>query len=128
MEETGGGEWEVGPDEVVLPDALEEVGAGVFYRYFKIKVIWVGNSFVAKSLKSYYQHDSVIILPARSTMVGNKFLWDLRKLRDVVIPEGVQEIGEQWFRDTEVESVIIPASAKKIGNWAFWACTRLKNI
>ena len=74
---------------MVLPDALERMGAGVFHWCFKIKVIWVGNNSVANRLRRNYHNDSVVMLPARSTMVGNKFLWDLRKLRDVVIPEGV---------------------------------------
>ena len=97
---------------MILPDALERMGAGVFHWCFKIKVIWVGNSSVAKRLRSYYRRDSVVILPARSTMVGNKFLWDFRKLRDVVIPEGVQEIGEQWFKNTGVERITIPKSVR----------------
>ena len=83
--------------EAVLPDALEQVGTNVFYNCFEIKTIWVGNSSVADSLRRGYYSDSVAILPARSTMVGDRLLWDLRKLKDVVIPEGVLEIGKQWF-------------------------------
>ena len=72
--------------EAALPDALEEVGHHVFDDCPEIKTIWVGNSFVANSLQ---KHSCKRTLPARSTMVGDKLLWDLRKLRDLVIPEGV---------------------------------------
>ena len=77
----------------MLPDTLEEVGSYVFGDCPKIKTIWVGNSSVADSVRGDSSCDSVI-LPARSTMVGDKLLRDLRKQKDVVIPEGVQEIGD----------------------------------
>ena len=48
-----------------------------------------------------YVADSMVVLPA-GTMVGRQSLRDLRKQKDVVIPEGVQEIGEQWFKCTEI--------------------------
>ena len=41
-------------------------------------------------------------------MVGNRPLWDLRRLKDVTIPDGVQEIGEQWFMNTGIERVMLP--------------------
>ena len=40
---------------------------------------------------------------------------DLRMLREVAIPEGVQEIGEQWFKNSEIKSVVVPKSIRRIG-------------
>ena len=37
------------------------------------------------------------ILPGKSVMVGNVPLWNLRELKEVVIPEGVTMIGDHWF-------------------------------
>ena len=116
------------PGEAVLPDALEKVGTDVFYSCPEIKAIWVGNSSVADSLRRGYCPDSVTILPARSTMVGDRLLWDLRKLKEVVIPEGVQEIGERWFINSKLESVTIPASVTAIGKEAFCGCKNLKEV
>lgn len=61
-------------------------------------------------------------------MVGDVLLWELRRQKDVVIPEGVQEIGERWFWYSEVESMIIPRSVKKIGSEAFYNCDNLKKV
>ena len=60
--------------------------------------------------------------PPAGTMAGNTRVWDLRELKEVVIPEGVERIGNYWFYGCEVESVIIPASVKEIGARAFCKC------
>ena len=48
---------------------------------------------------------------------------------DVVIPEGVTEIGDGAFRGcTTLTSVAIPESVMEIGGWAFYGCTGLVRI
>lgn len=61
-------------------------------------------------------------------MVGNKLLRDLRKLADVVIPNGVKRIGSCWFSATGIKSVVIPASVREVGEAAFIKCRALKQI
>ena len=75
--------------EVVLPDTLEKVGGDPFGDCPEVKAIWTGNSSVANGLRKKDFHTSVAILPAISTMVGDRSLWDFRKQKKVVIPEGV---------------------------------------
>ena len=65
-------------------------------------------------------------MPGRLATVGGRLLWDLRRQKDVVLPEGVREIGERWFQYSEVESVTIPASVAEIGRAAFCSCKNLK--
>ena len=55
-------------------------------------------------------------------------VWNLRKQKDIIFPDGVEKIGNHWFWDTEVESVTIPASVKEIGVNAFCSCKRLKRV
>ena len=62
------------------------------------------------------------------TMVGQKRLCDLRMLRDVKIPDGVETIGERWFAYSWVESVAVPASVKTIDCEAFYGCEKLKRV
>ena len=61
-------------------------------------------------------------------MVGDRLLRDLRRQRDVVIPESVMEIGEWWFQYSEVESVTILRSVKNIGLCAFYDCDNFKRV
>ena len=48
---------------------------------------------------------------------------------DVIIPEGVTQIGDYAFRRNEtVKSVIIPDGVESIGRVAFYECKSLKKI
>ena len=70
---------------------------------------------------------NVIILPESLKVMRNTFFSHLRKQKDVVLPEGLQ-ILEQWFKDSEIERVTIPASVREIGPDAFRNCTCLKRV
>ena len=61
-------------------------------------------------------------------MVGGVSIQDLRKVKELVIPEGTERIGNYWFCDCAVESVVIPASVKEIGVDAFFKCRNLKKV
>lgn len=71
--------------------------------------------------------DSVIVLPADIT-VGCSSPRDVRKWKHVVIPEGIERIGQKWFMDSGVESVVIPASVREISANAFRCCKRLREV
>lgn len=50
-------------------------------------------------------------------------------LTEVVIKDGVTEIGNQTFQGcTGLTNVTIPDSVQKIGAWAFYLCVGLKNV
>ena len=50
-------------------------------------------------------------------------------LTEVVIKDGVTEIGNQTFQGcTGLTKVTIPDSVKKIGTWSFYMCKGLKNV
>ena len=117
---------EVRSGEAMLPEALETVGYSVLNGCPEIKQIWVGND--SKVLDFGRLCERVTMLPARSTMLGNKFLWDLRRQKDVVIPDGVQKIGKQWFKNTNIESVTIPKSVEEVGLYAFYGCEKFQKI
>ena len=101
----------------MLPEALETVDCLVFNGCSEIKQIWVGNDSNVFYLGRI--DERVAILPARSTVLGNKFLWELRRQKDLVIPAGTQKIGERWFKGTDIESVTIPKSVEEVGLYAF---------
>ena len=47
---------------------------------------------------------------------------------DVVIPEGVTEIGQMAFLRCDVKKVHIPEGVTRIGNWAFDRCSNLLSV
>ena len=45
----------------------------------------------------------------------------------VVVPDGIQEIGHDAFRDNQaLKQVVIPAGVRKIGSQAFYGCEKLE--
>jgi putative DeoR family transcriptional regulator (stage III sporulation protein D) len=54
---------------------------------------------------------------------------DIPENKDIIIPEGFEEIGENAFRDFEnLETITLPKSLKKISACAFSGCQRLKKV
>lgn len=48
--------------------------------------------------------------------------------RDVVIPNGITEIGGSVFKGKDIKSIIMPDTVTKIGDHAFYNCASLKSI
>ena len=49
-------------------------------------------------------------------------------MKKIVIPEGIEKIGNHWFWGSEAEKVEIPASVRNIETDAFHGCGSLKNV
>ena len=47
---------------------------------------------------------------------------------DIVIPEGVETIGNQVFQNRQIKSVLFPSTLKKIGKESFRECRKLNKI
>ena len=74
------------------------------------------------------RHARVEVGPPMGTMAGRACVWDIRALKDVVIPDGVERIGSRWFWGSGIESVAIPASVREIGAEAFGRCESLRFV
>ena len=61
-------------------------------------------------------------------VIGDKFIWEFRGLREIVIPDGFERIWDSQFCDSGIESVTIPASVREICEKAFYNCKRLKSV
>ena len=93
----------------MLPSTLQEIDKDIFDSCYNLKRIFVDYDCPV-DVKSCVS-DSVVIatIPDMNMMVGNMRLRDLRELKDVVIPDGVKVIGKKWFKNSNIESVMIPA-------------------
>lgn len=107
-------------ESITLPSTLRDIGQNTFGQCEQLKIIWVEEN-CAVNVRSGVDNSVAIVSTSQKT-VGNKFLPDLRQLKDLTIPKGVQEIGEQWFKSTGIEMVTIPSSVTVIGKEAFTNC------
>ena len=49
-------------------------------------------------------------------------------LKEVDIPDGTEKIGSEWFKNTAIEIVKIPASVTEIKTKAFYNCRNLRRV
>ena len=83
------------------------------------------------TITSYTGQNTKVFIPDKIhgvsvTAIGNRVFW-YKKLKSVVIPDGVISIDYWAFNGNRLKDVIIPNSVTSIGNYAF-ANNRLKSI
>lgn len=60
--------------------------------------------------------------------IGDEAFMNCKNLKQVTIPDTIQEIGEKAFSNSGLTTVEIPASVKTIGEQAFSECDSLKSV
>lgn len=76
------------------------------------------------------EDDERFTLPAEYTSVGAQAYAHNASLdgKELVIPEGVKEIGFAAFQGTGITKVVIPSSVEIIGEYAFGDCVKLETV
>ena len=103
------------------------LGDHTFSGCESLKKIYVADGCEA-DLSNLKIPDSTKVGPPPETMIGNARLWDFRDCKNIVIPDGVERIGNYLFWGSEAECVEISASVKEIGMCAFRSCKNLKRV
>ena len=91
--------------QVILPQQLEEIRAGAFYR--------------CKELDG-------VIFPDSLRRIGREAFYS-NGMTSLNLPEGLLEIeNSAFFKCNQLEYVCLPRSVKVLGKWVFHGCNRLK--
>lgn len=114
-------------ERMTLPGTLERIDVLDLSGCQRLREIYVADGCRA-DLASVRLPISAIVGPVPETTVGNSRVWDLRRLKRVIIPNGTKKIGNHWFWGSGVESVEIPASVAEICTSAFHGCRKLKKL
>ena len=77
-------------ETISLPSTLKEMSPRTFGACV-LKTIYVEEGFELNVEHEFY--GLPVISPCRRIRVGTELLWDLRALKAVAIPEGVEKIG-----------------------------------
>lgn len=79
-------------------------------------------------LVKYIGRETDIVLPEGIEKLADG-LFSGRKIRSIVIPEGVHTIGRRAFENClELEKVSLPSTLEELGGYAFVDCHKLKSI
>lgn len=114
-----------GIKEIALSNTLKEISEDAFKECENLKTVWVEEGCTINIRKCV--KESTDILPTQA-MANRQSLRNLRRLREVTIPEGIEKIGEKWFKDTEVVKMTISASVMVIENMALYNCKSLREV
>ena len=71
---------------------------------------------------------STKVEPAIDTMTGDFRVWGLKDQKRVVVPDGVEKVGDCWFCRYGVESLVVPDSVRELRAHAFDGCERLGEV
>lgn len=103
--------------EIELPHSLKIVGRRAFGNCKQLDTVYIEGARMPNDVDPF--GSSVLIGYPKRFKVGDALLWDLRGLKSVVIPDGIEKIGWRWFTRSEIRSVSFPASVRVIEEKAF---------
>lgn len=105
---------------------MKSIGRLAFTSCHSLSVIYAPGSRLPCTKIGF--DTPVLVGPPKLQKIGNELLWDLRRVKEVIIPDGVNEIGERWFANSEIEVVKLPAYVRSIYTEAFQDCKRLRKL
>lgn len=113
-------------------DIIGELAAG--YNGYTTKNIYkveIGSGVTKVANRAFERNTSVNTLSSvviyGVPTIGN-FSFKCPSIKNVLMTEGVKNIGKQAFRETAIEQITIPRSVVKIEDSAFIFCYDLKNV
>ena len=116
-----------GIEEITLPSTLKKIGEYTFSSCEGLKIIYLEDECLAELVDTVIPKFTSII-PLSVVLPGGMSLQSITSLKNVVIPEGTERIGNKWFWGSRIESIEIPCSVKEIGKCAFRNCKNLRQI
>ncbi|MGC7185986.1 leucine-rich repeat protein [Metamycoplasma hominis] len=97
-------------------------------KNFEIK----DNFFVDKNNKkmlAYLDKDATkVVIPTWIKEIGKYAFSGCKNLKEVILNEGLERIGNNAFSNANIESITIPGSVKEIGYSAFSNCSNLREV
>lgn len=86
---------------VVLPDGVSTLGNYAFNKCASLATVSLGNSLTA---------------------IGDYAFSDCEKLESVTFGSALETIGERAFSKVKISSLVLPATVRTIGDYAFYYC------
>ena len=126
--------------KLYLPKTLRYIGTMVFWDCRDLREIHLGDldaymkirfeDFPDKSL-NYYQDGKLITsdaVPEGTKKIPDFAFCGMGSLKEVILPEGLEEIGRYAFAYAGLEAVTLPRSLKTLGSYAFWSNAALTEV
>lgn len=113
------------PIDIVIPDTVEEIGAGAFAETMIVKNITFGKNLVYIGSSAFANNPSLKEVKfsqnSKLEYIDPKAFLGCTRLEKIVIPDGVKNIGFQAFSNCpNLTYARVPDSVKTMGNYVFY--------
>lgn len=120
---------------IAIPESVTSIGEYAFEYCDLLEDIWLTGKktpkFTYPFKNNYYgitvhcYKGSAVETWAKKKDYHVAYIVDPNTLSKVILPDGVTEVQEEAFMNSDVEYVILPEDCKKIGKNAFSGCENL---
>lgn len=124
-------------ENVILPDSFTNLGQHAFLNNKNIKITYGGKVYDNDSLYALelattenairnleqLVSGSTLKITEGTTKIEAHAFEGADNFTEVIIPEGITEIGDYAFAETNVKKITLPQSLEKIGDYAFYMST-----
>jgi len=110
--------------EIIIPDALVEIGAKAFKDCGLKKVIFgKAVQIIGESAFRNNQLPDVALQPSIKTI--RRFAFNQNQIKNLLLPNGIAEVYDDAFTNNPIESVVIPASLAGLTTINNMQCPRI---
>ena len=112
-----------------MKEGIEHIGSGAFSET-PLKAITVPNTLTTIGDYAFHRCTSLsdVHLSNRLKVLPLSIFEGCYYLESIVLPEGLETIGERAFADCAITKIVLPESLKTIGKQAFASSENLKEI
>ena len=85
----------------------------------------------SKDFSTLYYYPNIqdeFIVPASVTKIGEGLFTGNANLQNVVLHDGIVDLGDNSFSGTSIKSIVIPDGVKEIGEKTFGGCSKLSSV
>ena len=124
-------------ESLVIPENVSSIGMDVFIECNKLSNVSVaeGNMTLSAPANCNVLMEGTTlryafanpVIPKGTTVIGSRAFERYNGNADFVVPEGVVSIGNNAFAWSNIKSISLPSTLKRIDHWAF-SLTQLESI
>ena len=122
--------------EVSVPASIKHIGWGALPRHDGMKYSKYGGGYYYGDAENPYtvlayapENIESIEIHEDTKIILDGVFFNNRKLKAVILPRGLRQVGNDAFRQCEaLESINLPESIAEVGECAFASCTALQKI
>lgn len=117
--------------EVVLSKELKNVGEYAFAECYSLGYIELPGTLEVIDDYAFYECaslDGIVRIPSTVKRIGGYAFMDTESIDEIIVEEGVKEIGVRAFTRSGVKSIVLPSSVMFLGEATFEWCENLQSV